>query len=155
MRNAYKITIIVIVSSILVGSVLGLLVRSDQPPNQIFSFGASVIHTSSPVGCPGIPLNSSNWLEIQVLGNRTGMNFVLTTIFSGSQIRLDLPLNQSAYAYYNPANSTFEEIDVPLPNYFSSGETLDIGVNYYINGYPTTTYNIPTPIPIKSSTFTC
>ncbi len=154
MRSAYKIAIVVIVSSILIGSMLGLLVRSDQPPNQVFSFGAEITHTPSPIGCPGIPQNYSNWLEILVMGNRTGMNFVLTTVFSSSQIRIDLPLNKSSFAFYNAVNSTFEKIDVPLPNYFNSGESPEISVNYYITGYAITTYVIG-PTPIKLSTFVC
>jgi hypothetical protein len=155
LRNAYKITIVVIVVSILIGSVLGLLVKSDQPSNQVFSLNADIKHTAIPTGCPGIPQNSSNWLEILVVGNRTGINFVQTTVFGGSQIRIDLPLNQSAFAYYHEFNSTFEKIDVSLPAYFNTGEALDVSVNYYISGYPITTFDIPYQIPIKLSTFAC
>ncbi len=154
MKNAYKIAIVVVIISIVLGTVAGLLVQENQPRDQVFTFKANGVHTSSTVGCPNIPQNFSNWLQILVIGNRTGINFLSTEVFSQSQIQLNLPLNQTAFAYYNPINSTLEKIDVPLAGYFDAGETIEVTVNYFITGYTPATFTIGKTA-IISSDFSC
>lgn len=155
MKNAYKIAIAVVIISIVLGTAAGLLVQENQPRDQVFTFKANGVHTSSPVGCPNIPQNFTNWLQILVIGNRTGINFLSTEVFSQSPpIQLNLPLNETAFAYSNPVNSTLEKIDVPIAGYFDAGENIEVSVNYFITGYTPASFTIGKTA-IVTSDFSC
>ena len=156
MKAAFKIGIAVVIISIVLGSAAGLLVQESQPADQVFTFTAEGFSLSSPVGCPNIPNNFTTWLQILVIGNRTNMNFVSTEVFSQGQAQLNLPLNQSqtAFVYYNQVNTTLEKIDIPLASYFSAGDSVDVGVNYFITGFAPATFTIG-KTKIVSSAFIC
>jgi hypothetical protein len=124
------------IGAITIGAVFGLLVPATQPADQVYSFQAAVIRSSTPVNCAPVPRNFSNWLEIQVIGNRTGINFQQVSVFDpGNQVRVYVPLNQTAYATYKPANSTLEMIFVPLPDYFELGTSLSITVTFQVGQF--------------------
>ncbi|MDG6995396.1 MAG: hypothetical protein JRN52_05695 [Nitrososphaerota archaeon] len=148
MKAINAVALGVIIFSLALGTALGLLVQGDQPRNQTFSFTASAVYTSSPIHCGVIPKNYSNWLVIGVVGNRTGINFQTATIFTpGLNIRLDIPLNRTAYVDYRVVNSSYESIIVPLPNYFDQGNGLSLSISYYISGYaPTSQTLLETPL---------
>lgn len=156
MKNSYKIALAIVIVSVMLGTAAGLLVQEGQPRDQVFTFTAKGFNEFSAVSCPNVPRNFTNWLQILVLGNRTGMDFISTEIFSQSpQVQLNLPLNQTAFVYYNQVNSSLEKIDVPLASYFSAGDVIDVSVNYFISGYTPTTFTIGPRIPIVSSDFSC
>jgi hypothetical protein len=138
----------VVIFSIAIGTTLGLLVQTNQPLDQHFHFTTTAVHTATPVQCGSIPRNYSNWLEIDTVGNRTGINFQSVTMYTpGLNIRLDIPLNRSAYSAYYPINSTYETIIAPLPDYFQGGELLSISLDYYISGFAPTSQTLSeTPI---------
>ena len=145
----------VIIFSLALGTALGLLVQGDQPRNQYFQFTTSAVNPSSPVQCGTIPKNYSNWLLIGVVGNRTGINFQTATIFTpGLNIRLDIPLNRTAYAAYKVVNSSYEEIVVPLPSYFNQGDVLSLSISYYISGFAPTSQTL-TEAPILAGNLSC
>ena len=122
--------------SIAVGTAFGLIIPNDQPPNQSYSFVPQAVHTSLPVECSPIPKNYTNWLEIHVLGNRTGINFQTVTVYSaGYNIRMDLPLNRTSFAMYQVYNTNNETIYVGLPSYFNGGDVIQLSVTYFISGY--------------------
>jgi hypothetical protein len=131
------LTIVAVMGSIALGTALGLLVRTSQDSDQIYSFTANAIETPKPVQCGTIPDNFSEWLEINVIGNRTAMSFQSVTVFdTGQESRADLPLNQTALAEYLSTNSTFETIVVPLPSFFDTGDVLSASVTYSIGAFP-------------------
>jgi hypothetical protein len=138
----------VVIFSIAIGTTLGLLVQTNQPLDQHFHFTTTAVHTTTPVQCGSIPRNYSNWLEIDTVGNRTGINFQSVTVYTpGLNIRLDIPLNRSAYSAYYPINSTYESIIAPLPDYFQGGELLSISLDYYVSGFAPTSQTLSeTPI---------
>ncbi len=148
MKLINAIALSVIIVSVAIGTTLGLLVPSDQPRNQFFTFTASAVHTSVPVQCASIPKSYSNWLEIDVIGNRTGINFQSVTIYTpGLNIRLDIPLNRTAFSAYRVTNSTYESIIAPLPEYFESGDLLSLSISYYVSGFAPTSQTLSeTPI---------
>ena len=145
----------VIIFSLALGTALGLLVQGDQPRNQYFEFKTSAIYTSPAVQCGTIPKNYSNWLVIGVVGNRTGINFQTATVFTpGLNIRLDIPLNRTAYAAYRVVNSTYEEIIIPLPSYFDQGDVLSLSISYYISGFAPTSQTLA-EAPILAGRLSC
>lgn len=145
----------VIISSLALGAALGLLVQGDQRRNQTFELTASAIYTASPVQCGSIPKSYSNWLVVGVAGNRTSVNFQTVTIFTpGLNIRLDIPLNRTAFAVYRVVNSSFESIIVPLPNYFQQTDVLSISISYYITGYAPNSQTLP-ETPILAGSLSC
>lgn len=148
MKKFSVVALVVIIISIALGTALGLLVQNDQPRNQHFSFTDSALHTPNPIQCDSIPKNYTNWLVISVLGNRTGINFQTVTVYAiGLDIRLDIPLNRTAFSTYNAVNSTYETIIAPLPSYFDSSEVLSVSISYYIAGFTPTSETLPeTPI---------
>lgn len=122
--------------SIAVGAAFGLIIPNDQPPNQTFSFVPQAVHSVQTVGCTPSPKNYSNWLEIHVLGNRTGINFQTVTVYSsGYNIRIDLPLNRTSFAVYRVYSINNETIYVGLPSYFNGGDVIQLSVTYFISGY--------------------
>jgi len=155
LNNIKKIALVVIVISIVFGSVLGLLVQSDTPPGRAPTFSASIIHTSTAQACQQIPRNFSNWLVLTIDGNRSGLNFISATIYSSSSnIRLQMPLNTTAFAYIKSANATFETMIVPLPNYWVPGDNLVISLSYYVAGFTPITYDIG-PVPVLAGKIPC
>lgn len=152
MRRINALAIGIVIFSIALGTSLGLLVQSDQPPNQIFYFTSFAVHTSSPMQCSTIPGSYSNWLGIDVVGNRTGMSFQTVDVFAaGRNIRISLPLSDTAFTEFKSSNSTFETILVPLPNYFNAGDVLTVSLTYSITSYPPTSQTLPeTPITLGS-----
>ncbi len=150
-----RIIIIIIVISVIIGSLFGILIQTAQPPNQVYYFSASAIHTSSQVSCPGIVGNYTDWLEINVIGNRTGFNFERVSIFApGSSIAVEVPLNLTAYVYFKPINSTFESLFVALPNYWTAGQSLDASVTFFISGFNSQTQDL-VQIPLRLGTLSC
>ena len=155
MKRISIFAIVILILAVLLGATFGLLVKSDQPPNQIFSFNAFAVHTANPVSCSTIPQAYTDWLGINVVGNRTGMSFQLVTVYAtGLSIRIDLPLNATAFAEYKITNSTLETIFVPLPNYFSQGTVLTLELSYSIDSYPPTSVTL-TETPITQGTPNC
>jgi hypothetical protein len=151
--NAVAISVVIL--SIAVGTTLGLLVQTDQPLDQHFSFSASAVRTTTPIQCGSIPQNYSNWLEFAVSGNRTGINFQSASVYTaGLNIRVDLPLNRSAYSSYYPINSTYETIIAPLPDYFQGGDLLSLSISYYISGFAPTSQTL-TETPIVEGSLNC
>lgn len=148
MRLINALAIGIVIFSIALGGGLGLLVQGDQPHDQFFRFEAFALHTSSPTKCSTIPQTYDNWLGINVIGNRTGMAFQSITVFStGQNIRIDVPLSNTAFAEYLATNSTFESIIVPLPNYFTPGNVLTLSLTYSITNFPPTSQTLAeTPI---------
>ncbi len=141
MTRIKLLAIAMFVFSIALGAAFGLVIPNDQPPNQIYSFASEAVHTSSAVECNPLPKNYSNWLEISVIGNRTGMNFQSVTVYSaGYNIRIDLPLNRTSFAMYKVTNSTFETIFVGLPDYFNPGDVVQLSITYFISGYAPQSY---------------
>ncbi|HKW04919.1 MAG TPA: hypothetical protein VJN71_06435 [Nitrososphaerales archaeon] len=153
LRDAYKIALVIIVAAIVLGAIAGFLVQGNQPPDQHFEIQANAFQTP-PETCPGILQNASYWLQILVVGNRTNINFISTEILTAGQAQLRLPLNQTAYAYYNPINSSLEKIDVPLAGYFNYGDSLEVSVNYFILGFPPTSFTVG-KTPITATEFSC
>jgi hypothetical protein len=144
--NAVALSVVIL--SIAIGTTLGLLVQTNQPLDQHFYFTTTAVHTAAPVLCSTIPRNYSNWLEIGVVGNRTGLNFQSVTVYTpGLNIRVDIPLNRTAYSAYYPVNSTYESIVAPLPDYFQGGELLSISISYFVSGFAPTSQTLSeTPI---------
>ncbi len=134
------LAIIVLVASVIVGSAFGLLVNSVSPPGQVFAIKVVTVHTYPALSCQTIPGEYANWMVIEVLQNRTGINFVSVTALY-QNFRTDSPLNGTAYAYYHSVNSTYETITVPMAGYFAVGENIVIAISYYIVGYSPTIYN--------------
>jgi hypothetical protein len=132
----------------ILGVVFGLLIHTSQPQNQIFYFEPFAVRTSGPIQCGSIPQNYSVWLGINVVGNRTGMSFSLISIYAtGLNIRVDVPLNRTAFVEYKVINSTLETIITPLPNYFDPGTVLTLALTYSITNYaPNTVTLAETPI---------
>lgn len=155
MRLINAIAIGIVVFSIAVGAGLGLLVQGDQPHDQFFRFEPFAIHTGSPIKCSTIPQTYDNWLGVNVIGNRTGMSFQSVTVFStGQNIRIDLPLSNTAFAEYTVVNSTLETILVPLPNYFSPGNVLTLSLTYSIASFPPTSQTL-VAAPIIQGNLSC
>jgi hypothetical protein len=141
--------------AVILGSSFGLLISSDQSSDLSPTFVAYATRTPSPVACSTIPDTYSNWLGINVIGNRTGASFQLVTIYAtGMNIRVDIPLNGTAFAEYKVTNSTFETIIVPLPGYFSQGNVLTLALTYTIVGYSPTTSSI-FDVPVVQGTIDC
>ncbi|HZW55623.1 MAG TPA: hypothetical protein VFF30_04980 [Nitrososphaerales archaeon] len=149
------IAIAVLVFSIAIGATFGLLITTTSTANQKYSFETYIYRTSTPIQCYPNPSGWSIWLEIQVIGNRTGMNFQSVTLYNaGNNIRIDLPLNSTSYATYKQVNSTFESIYLGLPDYFSSGAVLQISLTFYISGFAPNSVNLPAT-PIVDGNVTC
>jgi hypothetical protein len=150
------IIIALTIISVVVGATVAVFSPTDQPTNQPPTFTATPINTNERVGCPGIPGNFSIWLVIGVEGNRSNTNLISTTVYNPNNIRIDLQLNASstAYVHYVVSNSTYERIDVPLPNYWSPGDIMDVGITYQIRGFNPATANLA-PVPVRVGNFTC
>jgi len=149
------LAIVVIVGSIALGTSLGLLVRTSQDSDQAYSFVGIAVETPKPIQCGTIPDNFSEWLEINVIGNRTSMSFQSVTVFdTGQESRADLPLNQTALTEYRATNSTFETIIVPLPSFFDTGDVLSASVTYSIATFPQQVQEL-TGIPIIQQALIC
>ena len=148
MKLIRVLVIAILVFAVILGTVSGLLIQSNQPPHQIFSFEPFAVRVSQPAQCDSIPQNYTNWLSINVIGNRTGMSFSLISIYAtGINIRVDVPLNRTAFVEYKVTNSTLETLIVPLPAYFGSGTVLSLALTYEIDGYsPDTVTLVETPI---------
>lgn len=143
MKKTSIFVIAFLLLAVILGSSFGLLISSNQSQDLTPAFVAYATRTPSPVACSTIPDTYSNWLGINVVGNRTGMSFQLITIYAtGMNIRVDIPLNGTAFAEYKVTNSTFETIIVPLPGYFSQGNVLTLELTYAIAGYSPTTSSI-------------
>lgn len=141
--------------AVVLGTSFGLLITSDQPPDQTPTFSAFAVRTPSPVSCAAIPQTYSNWLGINVIGNRTGLSFQLVTAYAtGLNIRVDVPLNGTAFAEYRATNSTFETIMVPLPGYFGQGTVLTLELTYSVEAHPPTTTTL-FDVPIVQGTINC
>ncbi len=121
------ITLVVFVGAVASGAIFGLLSPGTQSADQTYSFVPSVIQVAAPVACLPIPRNYSNWLEIQVVGNRTGIFFQQVEIYNpADSVRVDVPLNETSYVAYRETNSSLASIFVPLPDYYAPGDcTLD------------------------------
>jgi hypothetical protein len=149
------LAIVVVMGSLALGTALGLLVRTSQDSDQVYSFTANAVETPKPIQCGTIPNNFSEWLEINVIGNRTAMSFQSVTIFdTGQESRADLPLNQTALAEYLATNSTVETIVVPLPSFFDTGDVLSASLTYSIGTFPPQEQAL-TGIPIIQDAPTC
>lgn len=148
MKLISAVAIAILVFAVILGSVSGLLIQSNQPPHQIFSFEPFAVRTSQPSQCGSIPQNYSDWVGINVVGNRTGMSFSLVSVYAtGINIRVDIPLNRTAFAEYKVTNSTLETIIAPLPSYFDPGTVLTLALTYSIDGYaPSTVTLVETPV---------
>ncbi len=150
-----KIALGVVAFSVIIGSVFGVLVQPEKPLSQIFSFTDQAVQTATPSSCGQIPQNYTDWLEINVLGNRTGINFQRVDVFGeGTDITLTIPLNLTAYAFFHPMNGSLEILYVPLPNYWSLGINLEVAVSYYITGYTPATQNL-NPVPLLIGKVSC
>ena|SRR5579864_7991691 len=155
MKAINIVAIVVVIGSIASGSLLGFFTQDVQPKGQHYSFSAFASETGASVKCGTIPKNYTDWLGIEVIGNRTAMSFSLVTVFDvGQNIRVDLPLNQTANVFYKPANDSFERIIVPLANYFDPGDLLSIVIAYSISTFPGQTYTL-TGIPIIQQNLNC
>jgi hypothetical protein len=151
--NIFAITILVL--AVILGAYFGLLVQTVQPKDQVFSFKPYAVRSSSPISCSTIPQAYTDWLGINVVGNRTDMSFQLVTVYAtGLNIRVDLPLNSTAFVEYKVTNSTLETIIAPLPNYFSQGTVLTIELTYSIANYAPVTDTL-TQTPITQGNFSC
>jgi len=149
------LTLVVIVGSLSLGTALGLFIKTSQDSDQVYSFSASAIQTPGAIQCGTIPRNFTKWLEIDVIGNRTEMNFQSVTVFdTGQQSSSYLPLNQTALAEYKATNSTFETIIVPLPSFFDTGDVLSASVTYSINSFTPQTQAL-TGIPLVEQRINC
>ncbi len=149
------LAIAVVVGSLAPGTALGLLVRTSQDSDQVYSFTASAVETPKSIQCGTILNNFSEWLEINVIGDRTSMSFRSVIVFdTGQEKRADLPLNQTALAEYLATNSTFETITVPLPSFFDTGDVLSASVTYSIGAFPPQEQAL-TGIPIIQDALTC
>ncbi|MGH2639201.1 MAG: hypothetical protein ACRDF4_07995 [Rhabdochlamydiaceae bacterium] len=139
--NAFALALLIL--AIILGTALGVLTQDGPSSDQKFSFDAFSVYTQVPVTCGSIPKNSTDWLGINVIGNRTGMSFSRVTIYApGLNIGIDLPLSGTAFVEYSVTNSTFETIIAPLPNYFDPGDVLTMSLIYTISTYPTTTLTL-------------
>lgn len=155
MKRINVLALTIMVFAILLGAYFGLLVRSDQPPDQKFSFEPFAVRTPNPISCSTIPQAYTDWLGINVVGNRTGMTFQLVTVYAtGLNIRVDLPLNDTAFVEYKTINSTLETIIAPLPNYFSQGTVLTVQLTYTIENFAPATVTL-TQTPITQGNFDC
>ena len=155
MKRINILAIAIIVLAIVLGATFGLLVQGEQPTDQKFFFEPFAVRTTNPVSCYSIPQTYTDWLGINVVGNRTGMSFQLVTVYAtGLNIRIDLPLNGSAFVGYRNTNSTLETIIAPLPNYFSQGTVLTLELTYSIANYPPTTVTLA-QTPITQCNFSC
>ena len=155
MRLINALAIGIVVFSVALGAGLGLLVHGDQPHGQFFRFETFAVQTINPTKCSTIPQTYDNWLGINVIGNRTAMAFQSITVFStGQNIRIDVPLSNTAFAEYLVTNSTFETIIVPLPNYFSPGNVLTLSLTYSIANFPPTSQTLA-ETPILQGTISC
>ena len=148
MKPIYVLAIVILLIALALGTASGLLIQSSQSPRQIFSFEPFAVRTSSPIECSLIPQNYTDWLGINVVGNRTAMSFSQVSVYAtGENIRIDIPLNNTAFAEYKVTNSTFETIITPLPNYFDPGTVLTLAITYSIGLFaPTTVTLSETPI---------
>lgn len=151
--NIFAIAFLLI--AVVLGTSFGLLITSDQPPHETPYFSAYAVRTSNQVACGTIPQTYSNWLGINVYGNRTGVSFQLVTAYAtGLNIRVDVPLNGTAFAEYKATNSTFETIIVPLPGYFAQGTVLTLELTYSLEGHSPTTATL-FGVPIVQGTISC
>jgi hypothetical protein len=151
--NVFAIAILIL--AVILGASFGLLVQTVQPKDQVFSFKPFAVRTANPISCSTIPQSYTDWLGIDVVGNRTGMSFQLVTVYAtGLNVRVDLPLNGTAFAEYKVTNSTLETIIAPLPNYFSQGTVLTLELTYSIEGYPPSTVTL-VQTPITQGTLDC
>jgi hypothetical protein len=149
------VVIIVVVGSLSLGTALGLFIKTSQDSDQVYSFSAYAIQTPTAIQCGTIPRNFTKWLVLDVIGNRTGMNFQSVTVFdTGQESSGYLPLNQTALAEYKVTNSTLETIIVPLPSYFDTGDVISATVTYSINSFTPQTQAI-TGIPIIQQAINC
>jgi hypothetical protein len=149
------LVIVVLVGSLGLGTALGLFIKTSQDSDQVYSFRAEAIQTPTAIQCGTIPRNFSKWLEIDVIGNRTGMAFQSVTVFDiGQQSSGYLPLNQTALAEYLSTNTTLEAIIVPLPSYFDTGDTISATVTYTINSFTPQSDSL-TGIPIIDEKISC
>jgi hypothetical protein len=149
------LVISVIVASLGLGTALGLFIKTSQDSDQVYSFRAEAIQTPAAIQCGTIPRNFTKWLEIDVIGNRTGMGFQSVTVFdTGQQSSGYLPLNQTALAEYKPVNTTLEAIIVPLPSYFDTGDTISATVSYTISTFAPQSMSL-TGIPIIVQRINC
>ena len=148
MKRINMLAAVILVVAIALGITLGLLIQSDAPRSQIFSFNSFAIRTTEPIQCGSIPQSYTDWLGINVVGNRTGMSFSTVTVYAtGLNIRVDIPLNGTAFAELKAYNSTLETIIAPLPNYFDPGTVLTVALTYSISNYaPNTVTLAETPI---------
>jgi hypothetical protein len=144
MKRINALAMAILVLAVILGAALGLLTQDGSSSDQQFSFHAFAIHTNSPVTCGSIPDNNfTNWLGIDVIGNRTGITFSRVDVYAaGLNIGFNLPLSNTAYAEYRVTNSTLETIIVPLPNYFDPGDVLTLSLSYALLLQPTTTLTL-------------
>jgi len=155
-----KIALVVIVASIVIGSAFGLLASSTTPKNQQFLISATIVSLEKESSCPNIPANFTIWTELHVHANETNLILVsLTALTTNPTISLTITLdsNKSAYVFYRQVNSTYENIFVPLPNYYPVGTDIILSANYYYGGDNPTTpvqYAIGA-IPVRNGTLSC
>lgn len=143
MKRINAVALALLILAIVFGAALGVLAQDGPSSQQKFSFKTFSVHTQSLVSCGTIPGSYTNWLGINVIGNRTGMTFSRVTIYAtGLNIGVNLPLSDTAYAEYRIVNSTFETIIAPLPNYFNPGDVLTLSLSYALPSQPTTTVTL-------------
>jgi hypothetical protein len=145
----------VIILSVVTGALVGFFQPSDSPQKQHYYFADEGMWSTASSSCSPIPYNWTLWLEIDVIGNRTGLNLQHVVIFGRTiQVQLPLALNDTIYVAYRAINSTFERVFVPLPNYWNEGDSLQVSLTYYFTGFTTTTDSLPQVI-LKSGQPQC
>ena len=141
------IALITICVCVIAGALIGVFQPTDAPPKQKYSFSDEAVWSKTPVSCPPSPGNWSIWLEINVLGNRTGLNLQRVTVFGQvKEVQLPLALNETVYVAYRPINSSFENVFVPLPTYWNVGDALQVSVSFFFTGFAPITDSLPQTI---------
>jgi hypothetical protein len=149
------VALAVIVISVIAGALVGFFQPSDSPRKQHYAFSDSGIWASAPSACAPVPYNWTIWLEIDVLGNRTGLNLQHVSVFGRNvNVQLPLALNETIYVAYRPVNSSFERVLVPLPDYWNLGDALQLSLTYYFTGFAPTTDSLP-QIVLRSGHVSC
>jgi hypothetical protein len=155
-----KIAIAVLLFAVAIGSAFGLIASSSTPRNQQVQITASIISLKNPAACPDIPVNSTNWIELNVYGNQTNLVLEsLTALTPKPDISLTMSLNanESSYVYYHTRSLTEETVSVPGLAFWNIGEDVDLTVTYYYGGSNPSGPTVFTvgSVPVKSGNLTC
>lgn len=159
--NSFKwAAIAIILASLVIGSTFGLIASSNPTRNRNIMVTADIVSSDMPTSCHGIPADFTNWVQLHVHANQTGLNLVsLTALTPLPSISITISLNDSSslYVYYHHYNETYEMVTVPIPNYWKPGQDVDLSVNYYYSGLnptPPTDYTIGAVL-VNSTTLSC